>query len=151
MRHNSCWSQLGGRGGICGNSSASLRRSPSLLFDSREGGVGNKTKKSTNRKWGSLSKAIHKMADSIDNAGGGWGEAGSNMMISQSMFQQQIQMQLFQWQMMMQMNAMEKRAEYSEKYLRQIAKAMVRRGGRDKCKKDGSDSDEEESLSNDIK
>jgi hypothetical protein len=76
----------GGREGICGNSSASLRRSPSSLFDSREGGGGNKTKNSTNREWGSLSKAIDKMADSIDNAGGGWGEAGSNMMISQQIF-----------------------------------------------------------------
>ena len=98
-----------------------------------------------------LSKAIDKMADSLDNAGGGWGEAGSNMMISQQMFQQQMQMQLFQQQMMMQMNAMEKRAENSEKYLRRIVKAMVRCGGRDKRKRDGSDSDEAESLSNDDK
>jgi hypothetical protein len=141
-----------GRGGICGNSSASLRRrSPSSLFNSGEGGGGNKTKNLTIRKRGSLSKAINKMADSIDNAGGGWGETGSNMMISQQMFQQQMQMQLFQQQMTMQMNAMEKRAENSEKYLRRIAKAMVRRGGRDKRKRDGSDSDEEESLSNDDK
>jgi hypothetical protein len=73
------------------------------------------------------------------------------MMISQQMFQQQMQMQLFQQQMMMQMNAMEKRTENSEKNLRCIAKAMVRRGGHDKGKRDGSDSDEEESLSNDDK
>ncbi len=53
--------------------------------------------------------------------------------------------------MMMQMNAMEKRAENSEKYLRRIAKAMVRRGDRDKRKRDGSDSDEEESLSSNEK
>ncbi len=52
---------------------------------------------------------------------------------------------------MTQMNAMEKHAENSEKYLRCIAKAMVRRGGCDKHKRDGSDSDEEESLSNDDK
>jgi hypothetical protein len=122
-----------------------------LLFDSREGGRGNKTKNSTNRKRELLLKAINKMADSIDNAGGGWEEAGSNMMISQQMFQQQIQMQLFQQQMMMQMNAMEKRVENSEKYLRWIAKAMVRRVGRDKRKRDGSDSDEEECSSNDDK
>ncbi len=91
------------------------------------------------------------MADSIDNAGGGWGEAGSNMMISHQMFRQQMQMQLFQQQMMMQMNATEKRAENSEEYLRRIAKAMVRRGSRDKRKRDGSDSDEEESSSNNDK
>jgi hypothetical protein len=65
------------------------------LFDSREGGGGNKTKNLTYRKWGLLLKAINKTADSIDNAGGGWGEAGSNMMISRQMFQQQMQMQLF--------------------------------------------------------
>jgi hypothetical protein len=135
----------GGRGGIRGNSSASLRRSPSLLFDSGERGGGNKTKNLTNRKRGLLSKAIYKMADSIDNAGGGWGEAESNMMISQQMFQQQMQMQLFQQQMKMQMNTMEKRVENSEKYLCRIAKAMVRRGRCDKRKRDGSDSDEEES------
>jgi hypothetical protein len=53
--------------------------------------------------------------------------------------------------MMMQMNVMEKRAENSEKYLHWIAKATVRRGGRDKHKRDGSDSDEEESSSNNDK
>ncbi len=91
------------------------------------------------------------MAESFDNAGGGWGEAGSNMMISQQMFQQQMQMQMFQQQMQMQMNMIEKHAEKSEKYLCWIAKSMEKGGSRNKRKRGGSDTEEEESLSNDNK
>ena len=52
--------------------------------------------------------------------------------------------QMFQQQMQMQMAAMEKRAETSEKYLRRIAKTI----GRNKHKRGGYD-DEDDSTDDD--
>jgi proteasome assembly chaperone (PAC2) family protein len=52
--------------------------------------------------------------------------------------------QMFQQQMQIQMAAMEKRAETSEKYLRRIAKTI----GRNTCKR-GGDDDEDNSSDDD--
>jgi hypothetical protein len=123
-----------------------------LSYTSSIGGRGgDKTKKSTNREWGSISKAMDRMAESI--ASGGWGDSGSNMMmlmLSMQMQQQTQQLslhqQMFQQQMQMQLTAMDKCAETSEKYLSQIAKMIGckkhKRGGSDDYDDESSDDDE---------
>jgi hypothetical protein len=55
-----------------------------------------------------------------------------------------MQQQMFQEQMQMQMSAMEKRAETSKKYLRQIAKSMTSHNY--KCKRGGTDEEDDDSL-----
>jgi proteasome assembly chaperone (PAC2) family protein len=62
-------------------------------------------------------------------------QTAQNMTTQQSMFHQQMQMQLA---------AIDKRAETTEKYLRQIAKSL----GRNKKRKKG-ESDDEEDTSDD--
>ena len=81
----------------------------------------------------------------------GGGGSGSNMMILMLLMQMQQQthqfsmhQQMFQQQMQIQMAAMEKRAETSEKYLRRIAKTI----GRNKRKRGGYD-DEDDSTDDD--
>ena len=129
------------------------RRSPTSFTSGNisSGGVrgGEKTKNSTNRERGSISKAMDRMAESIESGGGG--DSGSNMMISMLSMQMQqqtqqfsMQQQMFQQQMQMQMAVMEKRAETSEKYLRRIAKSI----GRNKRKR-GDYDDEDDSTDDD--
>jgi hypothetical protein len=75
------------------NTPVPLRRSPtSLSYTSSGGGRGgDKTKNSTNRKWGSISKAMDRRAELI--ASGGGGDSGSNMMMLMLLMQMQQQMQ----------------------------------------------------------
>ena len=129
------------------------RSSTSLSGNMSSGGGrggGEKTKNSTNRERGSISKAMDRMAESIES--GGEGDSGSNMMISMLSMQMQqqtqqfsMQQQMFQQQMQMQMAAMEKRAETSEKYLRRIAKTI----GRNKRKRGGNDDEDDSSPDDD--
>jgi hypothetical protein len=154
---SSAVSSSASRGGATRKTStpAPPRRSPSSFlsssnFSSGGGRGGEKTKNSTNRERGSISKAMHRMAESIETGGGG-GASGCNMMISMLSMQMQqqtqqfsMQQQMFQQQMQMQMAAMEKRAETSEKYLRRIAKTI----GHNKRKR-GGDDDEDDSTEDD--
>ena len=87
------------------------------MYGSGEGsGFGNrgKIKKFTNREHGSISKAIDRMAESLDG-GSVERDSWSSMMILMSLMQMQqqsqnfaMQQQMFQQQMQMQMAAMEK-------------------------------------------
>ena len=122
------------------------RKSPtSSSFNSSLVGVdGGKTKISTNHKRGLISKAMERMAQSTESGGR---ESGGNMMVSMMSVQMQQQAQhfamqqhMFQQQIQMQMAAMEKRAETSEKYLHRIARKI----GHSKCKR-GDDDDENDS------
>jgi hypothetical protein len=97
-----------------------------IVQHQQRGGGGEKTKNSTNREWGSILKAMDRVAESIKSRGGGG--SGSNMMILMLSMQMQQQMQqfsmhqqMFQQQIQIQIAAMEKRAETSEKYLHRIA------------------------------
>ena len=129
------------------------RRSPSSMSTTASGagggGGGQKSKNSTNRERGSISKAMDRMAQSLESGGGGGGE--SSMMISMLSNQMQqaaqnmsLQQSMFQQQMQMQMAAIDKRAETSEKYLRQIAKSLAKKKKRKK-----GESDEEDDTSDD--
>ena len=134
---------LASRGGATCNTSTPVppRRSPTSFSSSNisSGGVrgGGKTKNSTNRERGSISKAMDRMAESIESGERGR-DSGSNMMISMLSQQMQMQHQFLQQQMQMQMAAMEKRAGTSEKYLRRIAKTI---GKNNKRKRGGDNND----------
>ena len=91
---------------------------------------------------------MDRLAESIESGGGG---SWSNIMISMLSMQMQQQtqqfsmlQQMFQQQMQIEMVAMEKRAETSEKYLCRIAKTIGR-----KTRKRGSDADEDDSSDDD--
>ena len=77
------------------------RSSTSLSGNISSGGVpgGEKTKHSTNREWGSISKAMDRMVESIKS--GGWGDSGNNMMMSMLSMQMQHQTQQFSMQQQM--------------------------------------------------
>jgi hypothetical protein len=109
------------------------RRSPSLMSTTASsvgGGGGQKTKNSTNRERGSISKAMDRMAQSLESGGGGGGESMMISMLSNQMQQtaQNMSMQQshFHQQMQMQLASTDKRAEMSEKYLCQITKCLLR-------------------------
>ncbi len=61
----------GSRGGTSRNSQPAPRRSPSSMSYTSGGGSGGKTKNSTNREQGSISKAMDRMAQSLESGGGG--------------------------------------------------------------------------------
>ncbi len=63
----------GSREGTSRNLQPAPRRSPSSMSYTSGGGSGGKTKKSTNPKWGSISKAMDRMAQSLESGGGGEG------------------------------------------------------------------------------
>ena len=113
-----------------------------------------KTKNSTNRKRGSISKAMDRMAQSPESRGGRDGE--SSMMMSMLSMQmqnatQQMSMQwsMFQQQLQMQMSMLDKRAETNEKYLRRLAKSIGSIGCSKKRKRSGGvdDSDNDDDSS----
>ena len=110
------------------------------------GGGGQKTKNSTNREWGSISKAMDRMAQLLESGGGGGGESMMISMLSNQMHQtaQNMSMQQshFHQQMQMQLASIEKRAEMSKKYLRQIEKSLAKNKKR---KKGGSDDEDDTS------
>ncbi len=141
------------RGGVSRKTNTPVppRRSPTSLSYTSSGGRrgGDKTKNSTNRKWGSILKAMDRMAEMIASGGG---DSGSNMMMSMLSMQMQQQMQqlsihqqMFQQQMQMQLIAMDKRAETNEKYLCRIAKMI----GRKKRKRGNGDDYDDESSDDD--
>ena len=94
---------------------------------------------------------MERMAQSIESGGGGEQSGGNMMFLMMSMQMQQqaqhfaMQQQMFQRQINMQMAAMEKHAETSEKYLRWI----VRKIGHGKRKRGGDDDDEDDSFDED--
>ncbi len=61
----------GSRGGTSRNLQPAPRRSMSSMSYTSRGGSGGKTKNSANRKRGSISKAIDRMAQSLERRGGG--------------------------------------------------------------------------------
>jgi hypothetical protein len=61
-------------------------------------GSGGKTKNSTNRKWGSIFKAMDRMVQSLERGGGG--SESNMMMLMLSMQMQQIAQQLLLHQQM---------------------------------------------------
>jgi hypothetical protein len=144
-RASSAASAAASQRGGSSRSSAAPRRSPSSFVTESGGEGGQKSKNSTNRDRVSLSKSIQRVADSLETAGGG-GESG--MMVSMMSMQMQnmqqqfsMQQQMFQQHLQMQMAAIERRAETSERYLRRIAKAVGDRNN--KRKRGGSDNDDE--------
>ncbi len=110
------------------------------------GGGGQKTMNSTNREWGSISKAMDRMAQSLESGGGGGGESMMISIVSNQMHQtvqnMSMQQSMFHQQMQMQLAAINKRAETSEKYLCQVAKLLAKN---EKRKKGGSDDEDDTS------
>lgn len=98
----------------------------------------------TNQVRGLISKAIARMAESIENGSSG-GHSGMMVMLPMQMNQQAMQQQMFQQSIKMQMNALGKRARMSKKYLRHIAKHIG--GGGKRRKKDNSSSSSSSSSS----
>ena len=127
-------------------------RSPTSLSSNiscRGGGRGEKRRKILLIANGGLSQRPWTGWRNQLKAGGGG--SLSNIMISMLSMQMQQQtqqflmlQQMFQQQMQIEMVAMEKRAETSEKYLRRIAKTIGR-----KTRKRGSDADEDDSSDDD--
>ena len=71
------------------------RRSPSSLASSRGGGS-EKSKNSTNRERGAISKAIDRMAESLATGGASEDSGMMTMLLSNQMNQQAMQHQMFQ-------------------------------------------------------
>ena len=89
------------------------------------------------------------MAQSLESCGSGGGGESESFMLSMLSNQMQqtvqnmsMQQTIFQQQMQMQLASIEKRAEMSEKYLRQIAKLLAKNKKR---KKGGSDDEDDTS------
>ena len=110
------------------------------------GGGGQKTKNSTNHEWGSISKAMDRMAQSLESGASGGESAMMISMLSNQMQQaaqnMSMQQSMFHQQMQMQLAAIDKCAETSKKYLCQIAKLLAKEKKR---KKGGSDDEDDTS------
>jgi len=110
------------------------------------GGGGQKTKNSTNRERGSISKAMDRMAQSLESGGGGVcyddiHAVESNATSCTEYFYAAVNVSTAD---AMQMAAIDKRAETSEKYLHQIAKSLAK-----KKKHKKGESDEKDDTSDD--
>jgi hypothetical protein len=140
------------RGSTSRNLQPAVRRSlSSMSYTSRERSK-EKTKNSTNSKWGSISKALDRIAQSL-KSGGGRNESNMMMLMLSMQMQQMaqqllMQQQMFQQQMQMQMSAMEKRVDNCKKYLWRIALSLTSHNH--KHKRGGTD-DEDNYSSNDDK
>ena len=118
-----------GAAGRIKEAGAPPRRSPSSMSNITGVGVsGQKTKNSTNRERGSISKAVERVVESIESGVGVGGDSNMmilmlSMQIQQSMQHFTMQQVMFQ-QMQMQMSAIEKHTEMNEKYCCLIAKSL---------------------------
>jgi hypothetical protein len=120
----------GSRGGNSKNLQPAARRNfSSMSYTSGEENKG-KTKNSNNHKQGSISKALDRIAQSLESGRGG---SESNMMMLMPL----MQMQQMAQQIQMHMTAMERRADTHKKYLWQITMSLTshnnkrKRGGTD--------------------
>jgi hypothetical protein len=140
-------SSSGIRGGTSRNLQQAARRSLSSMSYTSGRGSKGKTKNSTNRKQGSISKALDRIAQSLKSGGGG---SESNMMMLMLLMQMQqtaqqlsMQQQMFQQQIQMQMSAMEKHADTREKYLWRIPMSLTSQNN--KRKRGGTDDEDDDS------
>ncbi len=112
------------------------------------GGGYEKTKNSTNHERGSISKAINRMAELIETGASG-SESGMISMLSNQINQHAMHQQMFQQNMKMQMEALEKKGDLTNKYLRRIARNIGGGGERRKKSKCGSSSSSSSSSKDD--
>jgi len=118
---------------------ASRRSLSSMSYTSGEGSKGN-TKNSTNHKWRSISKALDRIAQSLESRRRG---SESNMMVLMLLMHMQQTAQQIQMQ-----SAMKRRLDTGKKYLWQIATSLTSHNN--KRKRGGTD-DEDNDSSNDDK
>jgi hypothetical protein len=111
----------------------------SITYTSGEGSKGN-TKNSTNHKWGSIFKALDRIAQSLESGGRG---SESYMIILMPL----MQMQQTAQQIQMQMSAMERCADTRKKYLWQIAMFLTNHNN--KRKRGGTDNEDDDSSNDD--
>ncbi len=105
-------------------------------------------KNSTNCKQGSISKGIDRMAELIETGASG-SESGMIMMLSNQINQHAMHQQMLQQNMKMQMEALEKKGDLTNKYLCQIAWNIGGGGNRRKKSKRGSSSSSSSSSEDD--